>query len=155
MQRRDFLQSIMAAAAAVSAGFAGVRPALGSAGIQATAPATASASSKEASDTVRIVFGLLRECRITEVTRRGENLLRITYERDGKRRHDGPLFDWIEAKAHPRNIVVSSSVDNIDVAHLGDPFGFKSLTPIVQVEVEWFVADIENCPIFGYHEVTA
>lgn len=154
MQRRDFLQSMMAAAAAVSAGFAGVRPALGSAGIPAAVPATAPAFSKEVSDTVRMVCGLLRECRITEVIRRGENLLQITYERDGKRRHDGPLFDWIEAKAHPRSIVVSSSVDNIDVTHLGDPFGFKSLTPIVQVEVEWFVSDIEKCPILGYHEVS-
>lgn len=150
MQRRDFLQSIMAAAAAVSAGLAGVKPTLGSAEVQATVPAF----SKEVIDTARMVCGLLRECRITEVIRRGENLLQITYERDGKRRHDGPLFDWIEANAHPRSISVSSSVDNIDVTNLGDPFGFKSLSPTVQVEVEWFVADIENCPIFGYHEVS-
>lgn len=151
MQRRDFLQGIMAAAAAVAAG---VRPALGATGVQATVSASTPKFTKEISDTVRMVCGLLRECRIVQVIRNGENTLSVTYERDGKRRHEGPLFDWIEKNAHPRSIVISQSVDSIDAAHLGDPFGFKSLAPAVQVEVEWFVSDIENCPILGYHEVS-
>lgn len=150
MERRDFLQGILAAAAAVATG---VRTTAG--GVVVVPAVPASASTQEASETIRIVYSLLRECRITQVVRRGENTLSITYERDGKRRHEGPLFDWIEAHAKPTSICVTSSVDSIDVRHLGDPLGLESMTPTVQVEVEWFVADIERCPIIGYHEVTA
>lgn len=149
MDRRNFLQGIMAAAAAVASG---VRPAVGGTGIQATVSAATAGFTSDISDAVRAVCGLLRECRIEQVIRKGDHLLQITYVRDGKRRHDGPLFDWIEANAHPRNIMVSTTAEGPEM-HLGEYVSFP-ITPIVEVEVEWFVADIEHCPIFGYREVT-
>ena len=141
MQRRDFLRGIMAAAAALASG---VGPASGS---------IATPSPRNPDDPVMAVYRLLRECRITEIIRRGEHDLKITYVRDGKRKSVGPLFDWIDANAKPKSISVNQVCEHIDVTHLGDPRGFKSMAPVYEVEIEWCVGDMDMCPIFGYREV--
>lgn len=146
MDRRNFLRGIMAAAAAVAAG-------VKSPTVAAVAPSPPAGSNVD--EAIRVVYGLLRECRITQVHRNGENSLRITYVRDGKRRHKGPLFDWIEQHARPRSISISETVDCIDVRHLGDPQPFASANATVEVDVDWVVSDIENCPVLGYSEVSA
>lgn len=152
MERRNFLQGIIAAAAAVASG---VIPAFGGTGVQVAASTLTTGFKTEISEAVRMVYGLLRECRIEQVIRMGENTLQVTYVRDGKRRHEGPLFDWIDANGRPKSISVVTTPSDArpfdEELHFGEYVSFP-ITPTVEVVVDWFVADIENCPVLGYHE---
>lgn len=146
MLRRDFFKVMSAAAAALAVG-GGAKAA---ASISANTTAfTASLRKAKASlpppgDPLPYVREVLKQCRVIghELSMMAGELTRcrVTYRHDpnGKRTEDDLRWEEYLSDAKMVSVVVSTSVDSLDVTHLGSYAG-SIQRPVHDVEIEYLL----------------
>lgn len=146
MLRRDFFKAMTAAATALVAGSTALARPKAVVSANTAARASLPPPAQATDDTLAFVRSVLKECRVIghETSMRAGELTRclVRYRHDPRGRQTADDREWEKYLADAKivSVNVTTSLDEVDVSHLGEgPFGKigSLIKPVSDVEIEY------------------